>query len=361
MKKIYYIAELNLPNPSAYSIHVVKMCEAIKKTGANVCLLTINGDNRSLISNFYNIKEKFKIISIFKKKINLNFFFRIFFTLNILIKTNSANCIYISRSVVFALIASLLRKKVILELHHEISGFSKTLYFFLKYTYQLKNLNYIFTSKKLNNIYKIEKNNNIVLDSAVNIEDFKIKKKFKRFKNTCVYIGSFFQGKGIEQIVRLANLDEKMKFHLYGEKKFLKFQINNKNIKIFNHKSYKKVPNILSSYDVALMPYQKIVKGRSSIAIQKYMSPMKMFDYMAAGAVIVASDLKVYKHILKNNFNSKLIQLNNDNEWIKTINKLFTYKNKNKFLKKNAYKTAKKYTWDNRVRKIFNKFKIEVN
>ena len=34
--KIYYVAELNLPNKSAYSIHVMKMCEAFSKLDYNV-------------------------------------------------------------------------------------------------------------------------------------------------------------------------------------------------------------------------------------------------------------------------------------------------------------------------------------
>ena len=29
--EIYYVSELNIPNKSAYSIHVMKMCEAFTK------------------------------------------------------------------------------------------------------------------------------------------------------------------------------------------------------------------------------------------------------------------------------------------------------------------------------------------
>ena len=38
-------------------------------------------------------------------------------------------------------------------------------------------------------------------------------------------------------------------------------------------------------------------------SVENYFSPLKMFDYMASGKIIVASDLKVYKHILKNRIN----------------------------------------------------------
>ena len=63
------------------------------------------------------------------------------------------------------------------------------------------------------------------------------------------------------------------------------------------------------------MPYQNKVKGRSSINLEKYMSPLKMFDYLASRMIIIASDLDVYKHILKNNFNCKLVNVNDDNNW----------------------------------------------
>ena len=40
--KIYYIAELNLPSKSAYSIHVMKMCEAFSKLNYDINLFVIN-------------------------------------------------------------------------------------------------------------------------------------------------------------------------------------------------------------------------------------------------------------------------------------------------------------------------------
>ena len=40
VKKINYIAELNLPSTSAYSIHVMKMCDAFTKLGYETKLYT---------------------------------------------------------------------------------------------------------------------------------------------------------------------------------------------------------------------------------------------------------------------------------------------------------------------------------
>ena len=77
-----------------------------------------------------------------------------------------------------------------------------------------------------------------------------------------------------------------------------------------------------------------------------------MFDYLAAKMIIIASNLDVYKHILKNNYNCKLVEVNNDKKWSEALNKIFENKKINNSLKKNAYKTAQKYTWDKRCKKI---------
>jgi glycosyltransferase involved in cell wall biosynthesis len=349
--KIYYISELNFPSKSAYSIHVMKMCEAFSKLGFETNLFTIKSKNLIKIQKDYNIKYKFNIMSIFNDFKNFNFFLRVIFSIKILSKNINKDSIFISRSVIFALLASILKKNAILELHHEITGLSKFIYFSLKHLKLIQNLKYIFLHKQLRDLYKIKAGKNIVLDDAANIDDFK-QKKIKKLRNTCVYIGSFFEGKGIEQIFRLAKQNKKVFFHIYGEKKYLKFKKKERNIKIFDYVSYSKIPKVLSQYEIALMPYQKKVKGRASIWLEKYMSPLKMFDYLSAKMIIIASNLNVYKHILKNNFNCKLVNVNDDDGWSSVINEVFKNNKQNKYLRKNAYATAKKYTWDIRSQKI---------
>ena len=162
----------------------------------------------------------------------------------------------------------------------------------------------------------------------------------------CLYRRFFFEGKGVEQIFRLAKKNKNIYFHIYGEKIIFKIKIiliveKEKNIKVFNYVNYSEIPRILSRYDVALMPYQRKVQGRGTIWLQKYMSPLKMFDYMAAKMIIIASNLKVYKHILKNNFNCILVDINEDEKWSKTIKLAFKKNYKNRFLKEMPTKQQK--------------------
>ena len=80
----------------------------------------------------------------------------------------------------------------------------------------------------------------------------------------------------------------------------LNFNSKPKNLNFKGFVSYKKITKILQTYKILMMPYQKkvdvLIKG---VDVSNYFSPLKLFEYMAAGKIIVASKLKVYSKILK--------------------------------------------------------------
>ena len=112
------------------------------------------------------------------------------------------------------------------------------------------------------------------------------------------------------------------------------------------------IPVILSKYHLYLMPYSEKVYVRSrNIEVGKYMSPMKLFEYMASDGVIFASKMDVYSHILNKN-NSILISNKSINKWKQEIETFFEKKSKYNFISQNALKGVKKFTWKNRVKKL---------
>ena len=93
------------------------------------------------------------------------------------------------------------------------------------------------------------------------------------------------KGKGIEHILKLSKVLPSINFHLYGDLEnstynklfFKKF----KNVKYVVFE-YKNIPKILSKYKLYLMPYSNKVFVRSkNIEVGRFMSPMKLFEYMA--------------------------------------------------------------------------------
>ncbi len=357
MKKIYYIAEINLPSKSAYSIHVMKMCDAFKKGGHNVNLLIYNHLNNSNVYKKYNCEKKFPISDFFRSKKNF-FLKRIFFSIKIFIYFICINKydFILSRSILSAICLSIFKKNIFLEIHHELSGFTKIVFNITKKFSFFERIIFIFISKNLSNKFKL-KNKKLILDDAVNLNNFLINSKSKlKKKLTCVYTGSFAKGKSLEKIIQISKFAKKINFEIYGD--FINSNFNLKDLKKYKNIlfkgnfAYNQIPEILSSYHVALMPYSNKVYVRAkNIETSKYMSPMKMFDYLASKKIIVASQLNVYDHIL-NKSNSVLIKKNSSKLWAKKINYIFNNLERFKKMKNNAFNTAKKFTWDIRVNKI---------
>ena len=199
------------------------------------------------------------------------------------------------------------------------------------------------------------------MDDAVDINDFKNVKEKIKFQ--CVYTGSLLKGKGVEIIEKLAEKNPKINFNIYGDKNELKSWNNElllkKNIFFKSYADYFQIPKILKKHKILLMPYQEKVYGLgTNLELSKFMSPMKMFDYLASGRIILASKSNIYSHILKNNYNAILVDPNNINLWNNKLRSIL--KNSIQFnnLKKNSIITASKNTWLIRSSKIikFNKY-----
>ena len=360
-KSLVYIADFSLPNMSAYTLHVLKMCDAFSELKYSVKLFLPykqkTYDSNTIRKEFL-LKKKFEIISFFNKKRKLFFLTRFFFTYKIIsyLKNKSMSKIY-SRSIIPALILTFLNHNVILELHTEMNGFTKFFFKIINIKFLKKKLKIVVINRNLIDLLNIKKINYLVLDDAVDPRDFK-KLKSQTLENTCFYSGSFVQGKGIEIIRKLANELPEFNFHLYGNiKTYSNFENDNfpKNMIFKGFIPYNKLTNQIKNYKILLMPYQKkigvLIKNTN---VENYFSPLKMFDYMASGKIIIASDLKVYKHILKNKINSILIDPDKINLWVKSIKKASKSKNLN-YLGKNAIRDVCNYSWSSRVKKI-NKF-----
>ena len=353
-KRLNYIAEIFLPAKSAYSIHVMKMCNSFSSIGYKINLFILNKKKNSNIFNYYNCKNKFKIVN---TDIGYNnFCTRIIFAIKILIRSrHENNSFYISRSVITGLLLNLFKKNVIIEIHHELKSLSNFLFNIIKRTRYFNYLKFIFISKNLANLFYINKKNYIILDDAVSLEDFKntYNKKWK-YNKTCVYAGSFTKGKGVENIIQIAKFAKKIQFHLYGDISISEYSANDfkENVHYMGYAKYKDIPKILSQYKVLLMPYSNKVYVRSNnLEISKVMSPLKLFEYMASKRVIIAKYLPIYKHIL-NKKNSILIKSNLPKLWAREINFAFKNFKITKNLGFEAYRDVKKYTWNLRAEKI---------
>jgi len=99
------------------------------------------------------------------------------------------------------------------------------------------------------------------------------------------------------------------------------------------------------------MPYQKTVAGSSGGDIAKYLSPMKLFEYLASGRVLISSDLPVFQEVLDST-NSIVLNTDNAKKWADEIRLVQENDNRRTMLGGNARKLALQFDWKERAAKI---------
>lgn len=373
--KIVYIANSTIPSKSANSVHVMKMCEALKENGVNVTMIVPNIGEKNLLTNkqdefsFYGIREPFSIkyLKLISKE-PIGIYQYLFSFLAVLNSFFYASSIIMTRNPIVALIAILLHKKVILEMHGNIEAISNLVHkIFQKFGlfHNLHMLKLIVISEKLKHIYMenfdITENKIEVLHDGVNLTVFYPYNDSKLFKNSNLqicYLGSLQKGRGLEMIIELAIYDQKNIYNIYGGEvedvnywRSICIEKNIQNINIIGHITNSHVPLILCENDILLMPYQKKVQVRGNENTSSWMSPMKMFEYMASGRVIISSDLPVIREVL-NDENSYLVDPENISEWIQTIESISLNKEEARKKAKKALQDVAYFTWKNRANRI---------
>lgn len=128
----------------------------------------------------------------------------------------------------------------------------------------------------------------------------------------------------------------------------IKEKFQKENILILGHRPYKEIPLYLKASDVLVLPNK-----RGDRASEEYTSPMKMFEYMASGVPIVASNLPSIKEVL-NKENAILVEPNNPESLAEGIKKILQNKNLADKISRWALRDVQNHTWQKRVEKIIN-------
>ncbi|HEX5840816.1 MAG TPA: glycosyltransferase family 4 protein [Anaerolineales bacterium] len=116
------------------------------------------------------------------------------------------------------------------------------------------------------------------------------------------------------------------------------------------------LPQYQAAADILLMPYSRSIMGSSGSADSAAVaSPMKMFEYMAAGRAIVSSDLPVIREVL-NEANAVFCRPEDHGEWRLVIEALLDDDARRTALGNQARLDVQGYTWTARAQRIMNGF-----
>ena len=172
------------------------------------------------------------------------------------------------------------------------------------------------------------------------------------------YTGHLYQGRGVELMLEVAARLPEISFLLAGgepqdveklEKRVLQKKLSNVILAGFVPNA--ELPVYQAACDFLLMPYQQRVAASSGGDIAPYLSPMKLFEYLACGRPILSSNLPVLQEVLQPEF-AVLLPPDNPNAWVAVLRDLAANPGQRAELGSRARVHALQYSWEERARRV---------
>lgn len=371
--KIGYITNNGkIPSLTANSVGVVRICEELSKCNIDVTLIIPcktnlekkHASDKTHIFDFYNVKASFNI-----KKIKIPLKYNLFSFLSVLYARFAGISSIHTRNVNTAWCAVMMNLPVVLEVHNYLKAYNSSKYSQLLSHCQKNNksIRLITTTNASKNDFisdGVNKNSISVIPNGVNIElflkpynkiEFLRENSLPENKTIIGFVGSLYEGRGIEDILECAKINPDLFFMIVGGEpkdvsRYKDYAENNKikNTVFIGHVSQESVPDYLRAVDILLLPNS----NKSNKVSMSYVSPMKMFDYLAAGKPIIAQDFPVLREVLHDNINSLLVPPGDVNAISDKIRYLLNNPDICQKISTNAFEDAQQYSWKRRASKI---------
>jgi len=371
--RIAYISSAVIPSRTASSIHVMKMSQAFALNGHNVLLLVPDKKRKKQtnvddIYAFYGLKKSFQLVDLPWLSIGLPFRIRSHFFGRLASRKAyefQPDLVY-CRHIYSCFFADQLGLSVILELHFPIRSSDWLSKWMFNKVVQSRHLNrLVVITYKLKeylelNYPKAKGKIQVAPDGADPVSDdikgLDLTGQTKRLQ--VGYVGHLYRGKGMEIISRLAWDCVWADFHIVGGKDIdiQKSQERYKDIEnlIFHgYQPHNFISSYLKGFDVVLLPNLDQVSTNKGRDIGRWTSPLKAFEYMAAGKAIICSDLPVLQEIFEHGHNAMLCSPDNLEVWKRTLKYLKENREFRKYLGQEAKRDfCQKYTWQARAKKV---------
>lgn len=367
-KQLIYITSARIPTEKANGYQIAKMCEEFANLGYKVSLIVPKRKNhiKENVCNYYKLQNNFRVSYLFCIDfLNISSHAVVFFLLQVSFSLRAfiyalfnRESIFFTRDEFVALFISLINKKIIYEVH-SLSEKNFIQKIVLK---KIKKIVTISEGLKKEIIIKgIDKNKILVAPDGVDLQTFEnLPSKIEARKllnlpinkKILMYTGHLYSWKGVYTLVDSAKfLEKNYEIILVGGtvediRKMKEYLQKNTltNVTIAGHRPHEKIPYYLAAADVLILPNTAKEKISSH-----YTSPIKLFEYMASGAPIMASDLPSIREILDED-SACFFQPDNPLSFTETINNLNHDQVKLKAIR--AKEKVKNYTWKKRAENI---------
>ncbi len=363
MSRIAYIHNYFIPSQAASTFHVAKMCQAFVQEGYSPTLFAYQSDiPAETISHHYGLHETFEVVLMrpFKVLRGHDIAFRVARRIK-----RDGFLLAFSRALVSAMWTAMKGIPTIYETHlppgtrlgqYYLNGLIRQPAF-----KKLIVIDEVLKDMHLKRYPRLLSSKTIIVEpDAVDLERFKdlpspcearhqlnLAEQF-----TAGYAGNMYKGRGIELILELATRLPTVQFLLAGENTTeLKAQAP-PNARFLGFIPNTELPLMLAACDALLMPYQRNVQVQgSNISTHTWMSPMKMFEYMASRRLIISSNLPSLCKVL-NNQNAVLCEPTAVEQWQSALQQAIGEPDWTAQLAKQARHDVESFTWRGRVQRI---------
>ena len=365
-----------MPTEKAHGLQISKMCESFAKQGVNIKLIIPKRRNtiKEDIFAYYNLKEGFSVKRLFTVDIigilENSFVFilqSLSFSLAVLLylkKINYRGVIYSRDPMSLFLLSFCKRFKLFFEVH---TFPTKTGHIYKRL---FKNIKFVTITKGLKDeLIKqgVKEDNILVASDAVDLDlfskvsghrqelDLPVDKKIVTYTGKLTTMGKV---KGVDfllsafknvlqqvpnTLLLIVGVNKEEKSELENALRAL--NISKDNYRLVLHTDSQKIPKYQKASDVLVMNYP------ATKHYSLYMSPLKMFEYMASGTPIVTSDLPSIREVLDDS-SALLVKPDDEQSLTAGLVKILSDEELANSLSTKASELIKKYTWQDRVKNI---------
>lgn len=177
------------------------------------------------------------------------------------------------------------------------------------------------------------------------------------------YFGHLYPGRGLEIIEAMSAAHPDVPFLVFGGNEADLVRLRNRphpiNLHYRGYIPHAEAQATMLTCDVLLMPYQRSVSiGVPRQDTARWMSPMKMFEYMATGNAILSSDLPVINEVLQNERNALMIAPTDASAWIEALSRVKADHPLRAAIGTAAHEDYRShYTWERRASAFLSAFK----
>lgn len=369
--RVLYVGSHPLFTEGASAVHMLKMCQAMTNLGIEVECVLPGRVNKEKLFSYYGIKTPFRITPIALSgglaRRPLHGFLSSLYSCG---KKENFDLV-LTRDLVFAWFATkVFGVPTVYDAHHPpvnwaaettISSFSRS-----------KNLlRMSFNSRGLHDIYfclGMTGQNPIVAPNGFEREAFEGEHDIPSLRERLglplerkivCYCGNTYRGRGIEILARAAAQMPEVEFLIVGGRerdnalwREMARQEGSGNFRIEGFVRQREVPSYLLASDVLVMPYSSRVTIRDGTEAGKFTSPLKLFEYMAAGKPIVATGVPSVLEILRPGENSVVTPPDDGGEFIRVLGLVLADSELCARVSERARSDAAEYTWEKRVERI---------